>query len=127
VITVCYNNGTIKLRQGEIVVIMGERHAGKTYLLNRIEESSDAVRVMDEPTAHDVYTEVERNLIRISIRENHADYTVFASHNVADIMMVDRVIFLRDREVYFDDHPWDFVYSDDQYIRYFLKNRSVFC
>lgn len=126
-ISVCYNNKTIKLRAGEIVVIMGERHAGKTYLLDRIEETSDAVRVMDEPTAHDVYPDTERHLIRYSIVEGHTDYTVVVSHNVADIMMADRVIFLKDREVYFDDHPWDFVYSDDEYIRYFLKNRSVFC
>ena len=126
-ISVCYNKGTIKLRQGEIVIIMGERGAGKTYLLNRIEETSSDIVVRDEPTAHDVYDEVERNLIRISLRQNHTNYTVFASHNVADIMMADRVIFLRDREVYFDDHPHDFVYSDDEYIRYFLRNRSVFC
>jgi len=127
VISVCYNNRTIKLRAGEIVIIMGERDAGKTYLLNLIEEASGDVIVRDEPTAHDVYDEVERNLIRISIRQNHTDYTVFVSHNVADIVMADRVIFLRDREVYFDDHPHDFVYSDDEYIRYFLRDRSVFC
>lgn len=126
-VSVCYNNKTIKLRQGEIVIIMGERDAGKTYLLNLIEESSDAVRVMDEPTAHDAYTDTERHLIRHSIVSGHTDYTVIVSHNVADIMMADRVIFLRDREVYFDDHPWDFVYSDDEYIRYFLRDRSVFC
>ena len=126
-ISVCYNRRTIKLRPGEIVVIMGERHAGKTFLLNLLEEASDAVIVWDEPTAHDVYTAAERHLIRHSLVSEHRDYTVIVSHNTADIMMADRVIFLKDREVYFDDHPWDFVYSDDEYIRYFLRNRSVFC
>jgi len=127
VIRVCYNNGIIKLRPGEIVVIMGERHAGKTFLLNLIQEASSDIRVMDEPTAHDLYTDTERLQTRQSIVSGHTDYTVFVSHNVADIMLTDRVIFLRDRAVYFDDHPWDFVYSDDEYIKHFLKNCSVFC
>ena len=126
-ISVCYNKDIIKLRPGEIVIIMGERDAGKTYLLNQVEAMGRSAWCLDEPTAHDVYTASERHQIRQSIVVNHTDYTVFASHNVSDIMMAHRVIFLKDQAVYFDDHPHDFVYSDDEYIRYFLRERSVFC
>ena len=70
-IRVCYNNGIIKLRPDEIVVIMGERGAGKTFLLNTIERTDCNIQVLDEPTAHDLYTESERLGIRQSIVTEH--------------------------------------------------------
>jgi phospholipid/cholesterol/gamma-HCH transport system ATP-binding protein len=84
------------------------------------------ILVYDEPTTglDPEYTEIILELIEQLYKKTH-NTTIVISHEKKIMKALGRVVFLRDRKVYFDGSYRDFAASDDPATRRFLAEDAV--